>query len=168
MNSHYSIKIPVKPYIQKFISTKEGNPILAINRSIVWDVIRPYLEYKTKDNLSQIVRVRQVNRLYGIIQIQVSISKIKNYGINVRPQSIILINRFLDNYFGKELYWHVRHCEKNAGRYKGYYEAINQFVKKFNIEIEDDISLDALLKMYYRQRNYENKSVLKKSFPLKN
>lgn len=63
----------------------------------------------------------------------------------------------LDHYFGRELYWHVRSCENNPGRYKGYKIAIEEFCRLYDIDQEIDISSDALKKIYHRQRHLQDK-----------
>jgi len=153
MSSHYNIHIPVKPHIKKFIAIKEGDPVMPIKRSWLWMVIRPHLQYKVSDNLAHSVRKRILAGFSGNITLRVSISKVKSYGLHPRTASIVLINQFLDQYFAKELCWFVEGSKKNTGRYKGYKKAITQFCKKYNIELEEDISMNALEKLYGRHRD---------------
>jgi hypothetical protein len=155
MSKHYHIHLPVKPHIQKYISIKEGNPIQALNKSILWMVLRPYLVYKINDRLSDKSRQQQLSLLKGRVQIQIAKSQVRSYGLHMRGGAVVLVNKFLDNFFGRELYLHVQKCEANQGRYKGYKQAIEEFADKYDIIIEEDISMDALLKMYQRQKEYE-------------
>jgi hypothetical protein len=155
MSRPYCVTIPVKRHIEKFLSIRDGNPISPKDNAITWIVIRPYLVYKVKDNYSADQRSRQLSKYDGKIQFQFTTSKVKSYGVTASANSVILINRYFDHYFGRELYHHVKEVEKNAGRYKGFKAAIEDFAEKHNIVLEEDITMEALLKLYNRHRQYE-------------
>ncbi len=165
MSRYYTISIPVKPHIKKLITAREGDPIQAINKSMLWMVLRPYLEYKTGDSLSKKAREKQLSKLKDKIDIRISISSVKTYGIHIRKSNIIIVNKFLDFYFAKELYWFVRPYESAPGRYKGYKNAIQRFCDSVGIVIEQDISLNALQKLYHRHRKAEKRIGAKNGTP---
>lgn len=152
MSRYYNIHIPVKPYIQKFFHPRDGSPIFPNNHPMLWLFIKPYLQYKVQDGISISQRHRQISNLKGKLTIQLSVSKVKLYGIQARPSSIIIINQLLDTYFGKELFWFVSKCEQNTGRYKGFSKTIEDFCQLHNIEIEEDISTESLQNLYKRHR----------------
>lgn len=168
MSQYYTVSIPVKAHIEKFFRVREGSPIRSSDQSMIWLTVRPYLLYKPGDGLSRDQRNRQIEKLKGEIKLQLSINKVKLYGLQVKPSSVILMNMILDHYFGRELYWHVQSCEYNPGRYKGFKLAIENFCALYDIEIEEDISNDALLKIYQRQRDLHHKLIgAKKISPAK-
>lgn len=158
MSRHYQITIPVKPHIQKFIEAKEGMPLLSVNRSIIWKVIRPYLQYKVHDNRSHQQRQLKMIKLKGAIVIRVSMNKVKTYGITPRAGAVILISEFLDHYFAQELYWYVKVVETKEGRYKGFKKTIEEFATRYGIILDEDISFDALERMYRRHRENEKRN----------
>jgi hypothetical protein len=153
MSTVYRVTIPVKPHIEKFFRVREGFPIRSSDRSIFWLTIRPYLLYKILDDRATQQREQQLTRLKGTLTVELPITKMKVYGLQVRPSDIITINMLLDHYFGKELYWHVKACEHNPGRYKGIKSYIENFCDIYGIVEEVDISMDALSKIYLRQRS---------------
>ncbi len=155
MSRQYSVSIPVKKHIEKFLSVREGNPISPKDKAMTWLVVRPYLIYKIQDNYSKEQREKQLSNYDGEIRFQISTSKVKSYGLIATANSVILINRFFEHYFGRELYHHVKEVEKNDGRYKGFNIAIEDFANKHNIILEEDISMEALQKLYKRHRQYE-------------
>ena len=165
MSRFYCITIPVKMHIQKFFTYTEGNPIRSGDESMFWLTLRPYLMYKSGDSLSLEQRQKQISNLKGKLTIALSTQKVKVYGLAPRPSAIILINRVLDHYFGKELFWYIQKCEKNPGRYKGFKKAINDFCVVNEIEIEEDISLAALLNLYQRHRKYRKRIGAEKLSP---
>jgi hypothetical protein len=165
MSTVYRVTIPVKPHIEKFFRVREGSPVRPSDRSLFWLTIRPYMIYKSSDGRSILQREQQLTKLKGILTVELPITKMKVYGLQVRPSDIITINMLLDHYFGKELYWHVRACENNPGRYKGFKSYIENFCELYGITEEVDISLEALLKIYNRQRTIYQRIGTKKVFP---
>ena len=155
MSQFYNVSIPVKPHIEKFFRVREGHPIRSSDQSMIWLTVRPYLMYKQRDGLSRDQRMLQYHKLKGKIIIELSMKKVKLYGLEVKPSSVILMNMILDHYFGRELYWHVQNCEKNHRRCKGFKQEIEKFCAVFGIEIEHDITYEALLKIYQRQRDLQ-------------
>lgn len=156
MSSFYTVRIPVKPHIQKFFHTREGFPIRSSDQSISWLLIRPYLMYRRSDDRSRQQREKQISGLKAEITVQLSIHKVKLYGLSASPQGIILLNMVLDNLFGRELYWFVQANISGSGRYPGIKTAIEKFCRKFNIELEEDISLNTILTIYKRQSARED------------
>ena len=90
---------------------------------------------------------------------QLAKSNVKVYGLQLRVSAIGFINKVLAIYIGKELSAHVELFLKKEGRYKGNNAALRDFCNKYNISIDEDISLDALQKLSFRSRKYLNKSV---------
>lgn len=158
MSRYYNITIPVKPYIQKFFHPADGAPLYPKYHPILWLTIKPYLEYKCADGLSLHQRHTQIVNLKGKLVIALAQSKVKLYGLQPKPSSVININKLLDYFFGKELYWYVSRCENVPGRYKGFYKTIEEFCVLHNISIEEDISTESLLNLYKRHRE---KQILK-------
>ncbi len=167
LSDYYLISIPVKPHIKKFITSKEGDPVNPQKSSMTWLVIRPYLFYKTNDTLPLHKKEKLLHNLSDRIYIKLALSQQKNYGRFIRPSSAIFINRYLNYLFGKELYWHVMATDMKEGRYKGYNTALISFCEKHDIIVYEDISLDALQKLFFRHCRYDKKSGATNDVPAK-
>lgn len=159
MNSYYTVRIPVKPHIQKFFHSREGYPIRSSDQSISWLLIRPYLLYRRSDDRSPQQREKQIQALKASIIVQLPMHKVKLYGLSASPQGVILLNMLLDNLFGRELYWYVQANISGSGRYPGIKTAIEKFCAKHEIELEEDISLNTISTIYKRQAAREESKI---------
>lgn len=73
-------------------------------------------------------------------------------GFDISPQAINNINRFLENYFQESLYIWCANRVDEFNRYAGYKSYIEDFAEYYELDLFEDITLDALLKMEYRMR----------------
>ncbi len=153
MTTHYSVTLPVKPYIKKYVAAVEGSPVLFTSRSMLCMIIRAYMENKNHTGLSKKQLQTSINARTATIVVQLPMRSMHYVGTSVRPDSIILINQFLEMWFGKALLDFMKQTANRPGRYKGFNEAYYEFAQAYGIEIEEDISLDALKKMDYRLRH---------------
>lgn len=161
MNNFYDVRIPVKPYIEKFFTTREGSPIHSTDYSFTWLAVRPYLYYRKRDGLSHRQREELIKKFNAQLLFRLPVSKINLYGLRISDTGIILINRLLSHLFDKELYWFVRQCELAPGRYKGYKTAIENFCDAYKVVLEEDIMMNTILKKYKRIRDYEESKLPK-------
>ena len=150
--SHYTVTVPVKPYIRKFVNYIEGDPILSSDQSRIWMIIRPCLEKSFCSGLSKKQIANQTLAFTDKITIHIPISKMRLYGHSVSVASIILINRILENDFERELSNYVERSIRDHVRYKGYKEALFAFAYENQVDLEEDISFDGLKKIEYRYR----------------
>lgn len=154
MAAIYTVKIPTKPYLKKFVSKQYGLPFLIDYNSVFGMMLNTLLEKNNYRVLPLECRDKKLHSFTASIDIQKPSSYFLNYRNTLNPNSnsIILINRFLEILFTQELH---HYCQKNIQqntRYPGYQEAIQSYVQKMDIEIPEDITLDALIKAQYRYR----------------
>lgn len=159
MGSYYTISVPVKRHISKFIISTEGNPFRIAKENFVWKLIRPYMVYKVPAGWH---RHADFYKLYPAhIKLQLPISKMCVYGLHVGNSETAMINNVLSDYFSFQLYYFVELNSSASGRYRGINLAINHFCQLHGIIIDEDISIDALQKIFSRRKknfkkNYGN------------
>src|SRR5688500_9568368 len=118
---HYSVKIPVKPYVAKYVAAIEGSPVYFSSNSMLCQIIRAFLENTPRAMLSQKQMDVHLSTRSEQLEILVPMRKMHAVGHSIRPDNIVLINRFLEDCFERALCQYVRDYTKAAGgRYKGY------------------------------------------------
>jgi hypothetical protein len=154
MSKFYTVRIPVKKYLEKFINSTEGTIISSQRekQSLIWLFIKPYLDYKGDDGLNTSERIKFIHKLHGEIKIELPMSMVKIYGIQIPDASIVFINRMLISYFSKYLYLQVMSQVTQGIRYKGVNKALYEFCDKHRIVTDDDITTDALIKQFHREQ----------------
>lgn len=153
--SYYSVTLPVKPHIRKYITAMEGENIMFDSRSMLCQIVKAYLENSNKCGLSQNKMAANILSRTQEISIKIPVKKMGYIGHTIKPDNIVLINRFLEDIFERTLIQYVKDYikeEKKEGRYKGYKDAYYAFAKTFGIEIDEDITLEGLQKIDYRNR----------------
>lgn len=166
MSFHYSVSLPVKAYIKKYIHTIEGSPIRFDSNSMLCMIIRAYLQSKAKSGRSrqELISAVSIRRERLEIQIPKTKKNISVIGLHIKEDNIVLINRYLEELFEQELHRFINQYIQSAeGRYKGYKEAYFSFAELYNIVLEEDITFDGLKKLEYRNRKKYSE---KKGFPL--
>lgn len=150
MGNLYTISVPVKKHISKFINSTEGYPFRISKENFVWKLIRPYISVKAPSGW---YRHEKFDKLYPAhIKIQLPISAMKDYGLHIGNTEAAMINNVLADYFSIRLYYFVELNTSKDVRYRGVYIAILKFCDKHQIIIDQDIQLDALKKMYLRRK----------------
>lgn len=166
MSTHYSVSLPIKPYIKKYVHTIEGSPIRFDSNSMLCMIIRAYLQSKAKSGrsrqeLTSAVSIRRERLEIQVLKTKKNVSVIGHF---ISEDNIVLINRYLEELFEQELHRFINQYIQSAeGRYKGYKAAYFAFAELYNIVLEEDITFDGLKKLEYRNRK---KYFEKKSFPL--
>lgn len=152
MSRHYTVSLPVKPYIKKYIQTIEGSPIQFKGNSILCMLIRAYLENKPHSGYSRDQLASSLTARPSTIDILVPMSKIRLIGFEIDPSQVVLINRFLEARFKEDLRRYIDKAIRAGGRYKGYKEAYEAFADAYGIVLEEDISYDGLKQIDFRSR----------------
>lgn len=157
----FTFRLPVKKHIKKFLSTKFGDTIPAqMNTDIgfvVLNTISSRIESQVARGYNKVFANTYQAEITFIIPFHYFYLTKKEVSIN----TCILLNRYFENRFEEEFCsWMEGKNEYGRGgfnRWLGTYrKGIEEFCRKYNIEIEDDISYDGLRKIEYRHRKKNN------------
>jgi hypothetical protein len=149
----YSVSLPVKPYVLKYVQTVEGSPQLRFeSSSMLCMIVRAYIENKNYIGLSQQQFDAAISTRTATLKIVIPGKQMYKVGTSIRPDGIVMINRFLEEWFERALVKFMNDNTRKCGRYKGFKEAYYAFAKLYNVELEKDITIEGLKKMDYRLR----------------
>lgn len=128
-------------------------------------MIMAFLEGKSSLGYSKEQHEASLRQRTEKIQVLVPMSKIRQIGFHISAPAAILINKFLEDQFDRDLVFFIDKNIQTSGRYRGYKNAYELFAEKFAIEIDRDISLDGLQKKDYRYRKNSSNVVLSQNSP---
>lgn len=150
---YFTVSIPVKPYIKKYITSMHGETILLHQGTnlgfLMLNVLSSRLESKQARGYIDKWAGRYTEKMVFRIPYHFfSITKKE-----VSPLTVVLVNRGFENDFE----WHLCtwvEIQRRAGMETK--KAIEAFCDHYGIELEVDISFDAIKKQEYRARkNFE-------------
>ena len=154
----FTVNIPTKTYLKKFLHRFYGDPIPLTYHNQIGIFILPLME---RQNFTVNMVQSDINsRMSFINDTIICKSALRNMGYkghSINPDKIIAINRYFENLFAEKLYIHCLKKTTPGQRNPGYDKAIIDFTTVCSIDIDIDISMDALKQTEYRQRKEEEK-----------
>jgi hypothetical protein len=152
----YTIHLPVKTYVRKYLSTIYGNPIIIDGRSEFSDVILAKLSSSLHSFLSPTDLELRLNRFTDRIDIKLPIYYWYQLENKLDQHNIVRINRYFENRFENDFCYAVSLAVSIARQERK--KAIEAFAVTHGIDVEYDITFDALKKMEYRFRKEKEKN----------
>ena len=165
----FTVRIPVKPHLKKYIECIYGNPIRVSLQNDIGHVILTTLSSRMDSAISRdAVAVSAIDAQHDRIreEILVVIPFHLYYRLNkdVTPYNKILLNRYFQTCFDNDMFFVVTSLV-NCGISRK--QALERFADQLNIVIDEDISMDALIKSDYRMRQKNLKKILRDLSTLK-
>ncbi len=155
---HYSVLIPTSSHLKKFLSVEYGNPVKLDNGSLLGVVVISLL---SKDGFHVALKPKEKSQQMQGYNVSVScsapMSMMKDYGHSLSMDKVIQLNRFYEKLFYEKLFLFVQHRLNKSKRKMGVQDAIVEFCDYYDIELDNEISYDALKKAEYRYRKNQNK-----------
>lgn len=155
MAKYFEVKLPCKPHIAKYVGAIYGTTLKADRSNPLSLYITANLEKKMYEN-----RHFGESFLYKFytaeLKIQLNRWQFHAIGYELSRESIININKFVEEDFELDLY---KFCKlyttfkpDSTGRNNGYKEAINYFAEMHHIRLDYDISFYGLQRKELRFR----------------
>lgn len=147
-NRYYKVPIQVKPYVKKYIHSMYGDNIFISLQDPLSIVLYAFLQKKNIHLLKDTAKFdSRYNELKANIIMMVPKRDQYKHGLFISPQNHIIINHFFEQELTKALYCYCTSFEKAGLKRKN---AIEEFCREHAIEIDRDISIDAITKAVYR------------------
>jgi len=163
---YFTFRLPVKKYIQKYLTTLYGETIPATMDTDIGFIILNILASRLESQVARGYNKQLQAGVPGSVTFTIPIFYWYYTKKQLSVHTCILLNRFLENRFEDELcrFIAMRDTEGH-GKYK---KAIEDFSRIYNIELEEDITFDGLRKMEYRSRKKRAEVSLCKMSPINN
>ncbi len=160
MAKYYSVKVPIKPYLKKYVHRLYGNELFANRSTALGAFLCLSLEKNVYENRNP---TRQEKKILftDTLQFYINEWQFAGIGYDVPPASVVIINSFIDSLFSESLYQYcTNHSGEASHRYKGYNKAYYKFCIDYGLEPDVDITMDALKKKEYRYREHLKKKAI--------
>lgn len=147
------LSIQVAPYIKKYIDVRLGHPVTLHNKTTTHILLNAMLF-----QASQLSFFHQ-QPPHKLLPCTVTIQAASHCHIAARDinNKIRIVNQFFENLFIEEMHTYICAQKIFINRRKGPHNIkhqLEQFCNQYNIITEEDITQDALVKMYYRYRRW--------------
>lgn len=145
----FTFHLPVKTYIKKYLTTQYGDPIhVTLTNDIgfvILNTLASRLESKACRGYLDLWQKRYNDKIIFRIPFHYfSITKKE-----ISPLTFVLLNRYFENKFDEDLHQFVSLKRPQGITNK---RSIEIFLDKFSIDLDIDISTDAMKKAEYRYR----------------
>lgn len=154
--NHYSIQLPTKAYLCRYVQTIYGQgsdkTVTIDPTSDFGDLIFTKLSSNIHCNLSPVEVNHKLSRLPDKIKMQIPFHWFRKLPVkDLSPHQVIRINRHLQNIFERDLCEIVFRAHYFLGIDRQ--TAIECFAHNHGIQLEVDVTFEALKKMEYRYRH---------------
>ncbi len=157
---HFSLSIPTKTYLKKYLHRRYGSPIQVSSQTLFGMVVISFLEKKVYSDQPIADRDFRYASFTDKLEVVLPAYRFYHMGLHLSKEKAIVLNRYFEEQFEEDLY---RHCltRVDSERAKlirkgkggcGYDKAINEFADIHGIELDVDITFECLKKSEYRHR----------------
>lgn len=145
----YHQTVPTKTYIRKYFTALYGTPVPLSHANDFGDTILTKMICRPLSQVNKRVLNLSGNDYNDAIRFQLPADFFYRLETEITEQQVYNINRYLENCFKTDMLMVVC-CAAFFG--VEIRTTIEQFVKRYNIELEEDITYESLQKSYYRFR----------------
>lgn len=161
MENYFALTLQTKPYLKKYLQARYGSPIIFSSNSVLGTILiglleRPYKSHESKTKIQH----RAFDNYDCPLEIYLPKSWLNKYryGHTLSEHHIITFNKYFENQFEEDL---AKECDR-ACRYRvELKKTLEEFCWHHHIEIDEDITMDALQKKCYRYRKKTGKKIMK-------
>lgn len=146
---YFTVRLPVKTYIRKYITSNYGDPLLLNLDTDIGFLMLSTLTSRLESKMSRGYLDLWKNRFTDEITFRIPYHFFSITRKSVPPTTYILVNRFLESIFERDLSRYVS-LHRAAGHETK--KAIELFCENNRIDLEVDISYEAIKKQEYRSR----------------
>lgn len=163
----YSVKVPTKAYLRKYIYARWGQPglPLKLDYTTIYGTMILCLLDKESFTIAMSDRYKEVRTSYfkDHVEFVAPITSMHFRGHSLSQDKVIAINRFFEDFFVEDLYRFCKHHidpQPKQSRRPGIDKAIYSFADMYGIDLEDDITFEALKKAEWRYRKKHQEKML--------
>lgn len=159
MKGQFSVKLPTKAYLKKYIEILYGSPVFFDTSSYLGKIIAVVLDKNVFPERSRKVIHKTFDVYDKELTIFLPIRWLEKYyyGTDVNAKKVVYINKLIEDKFEEELFMYCQALDLLGIERK---DALLEFCAKYELEIDEDITFECIKKMEYRIRmKYSTKSI---------
>lgn len=154
--AYFSVTILTKPYLKKYLHTLYGNPIVFTTDNLFGVIIAAMLERPIEFQRTKEALRCRVDHYTQSVEIHCPMAFLTKgrYGFDINERHILTLNKFYEAIFEEKLY---QFCAMHSIGRVEIKDSLEEFCRLHGIEIDEDITWEALKKKEYRYRkNLQN------------
>jgi len=163
---YFTFILPAKTHIKKYITSLYGDPIRVDLKTDIGFVVLNTLASRLECKLSRGYIDLWQNRFNDKIIFKVPFHYFSITKKEVSPFTFVLLNRYFENQFEKEFNSYVHKSKNQEG--KTIKQSIENFLDTYGIDLDIDISFEAIKKSEYRYRKTLSKEISRTLSPSQN
>lgn len=151
MKDYFHFSFVTKPYLAKYLQTLYGSPIVFEIDNYFGTTLYAFLTKKVFYLKETKIEHRKFDQFTTKLDVYLPSYWLRNakYRTDLTRENIIYINKHFEERFEEDL---IKHCHVLSLFGIEFQEAMEDFCKQFDIEIDEDITFEALKKKEYRER----------------
>jgi hypothetical protein len=153
---YYTIDIPTKPYLKKYLQSLYGDPLTFSRDDYFGSTLTGYLQRKFYSQNEKELTYRKFDTFSTTLTVHMPAWWLteSHFGTDIPEDNIIFLNKHFENLFEEKLVTFTMSLGMANVNVK---TALELFCKMHNIEIDVDITYDALKQKHYRGRKKSKK-----------
>lgn len=155
----FTFRLPTKKYIHKYLTAIHGETIPAVMETDIGFVVLSTLTSKLDGKVCRGYNNQWKDPYQATLTFTIPFHFFYLTKKEISVYTCILLNRYFENKFEDAL---CQHVEKEMAMGKKLKQAIEDFAGLYAIEVEEDISFEALKKMEYRSRKKNEELILRR------
>lgn len=151
--NYFTLKILTKAYLKKYIHSLYGRTVIFSTANQFGTIILALLDKPStiRERKEKIKMKLDEYNVELLIFCPIWFIKKNMYGFDISDNHMISLNKYIEQRFTEDLFKFCFILNKCGVSLE---DAIEEFCKCHNIEIDDDITMDALKKKEYRYRKH--------------
>lgn len=151
-SDYFTLRLLTKPYLKKYLLCLFGKPLIFTTKNLFGDILASTLERPNNTREKNDVIKYKADRFDTTLEIFCPLWFLKKnmYGHEINDKQLVAINKVFDDMFTLDLF---RFCYIGSLYGIPIEDALYEFCKVYDLEIDIDITFDALKQKEYRYRN---------------
>ncbi|MDH7463991.1 hypothetical protein QEG73_22000 [Chitinophagaceae bacterium 26-R-25] len=148
---YYTINIPTKPYLKKYLVAKYGSPVELNYNTLLGSSVLLALSKTIPSDTSDFKKDIRYRSFSELVWFKIPKSQVNSYrhGLNISRTHIIALNRYFELEF-EEYMFNFCNFEMMKRNLPTRKKALELFAENIGLEIEEDITFECLKKTDYR------------------
>lgn len=148
MDRLFRVKMPIKTYLKKFITFSEGDSPVINNKTPFGRYVFAMLSKETIRDANYAPTWLATDRMTDTLTLQVTMRTFTHVGHTVTAEKAVYINKFIRDEFGRAMCLAAMNLHFRKGM--SIKQALVHFAETHDIELDVDITMDNLAKIYHR------------------
>jgi hypothetical protein len=150
---YFTVKLLTKPYLKKYLQALYGDPLIFTSKNFFGSILIGLLDKTSPSGESKKVLRLRLDKFTTSLVVYCPMWFLKEhkYGFNISEAHMIAMNKLFEQRFTEDLF---KFCHVLNMCGIDLEDALEEFCKQYNIELDVDATMDGLKQKEYRYRKH--------------